>query len=70
MNISDPQSILNFLAGMPTGHATANKDTLQEIMTTTGGQLMARGHLYEIKQKHLGVGVYRVYLSRWTSPSS
>lgn len=65
--MTNTQSVLNFLASMPIGHATADKETLKEIMIITGGQLMACGYLYEIKHKHLGGGVYRVYLKRWES---
>ena len=35
---------------------------LRATLLATGGQLLARGHLWEIVAKHLGAGVYRVSL--------
>jgi len=66
--MTESYSILNFLASMPSGHSTvSSRGVLREIMTTTGGQLMARGHLYDIKTNHLGAGVYKIYLKLWSN---
>lgn len=57
---------LNYLASMPRyGHATVSKKDLKSILENTGGQMFALGILWEIKVKHLGVGVYRISLEEW-----
>ena len=59
-------NVLNFLATMPgLGHTTVTKDELRELLTQTGGQMMAQGSLWEIVSKHLGAEVYRVTTKRW-----
>lgn len=58
--------ILNHLAANPQhGTATCCRGTLREIMMQTGGQLMAAGHLWDIRSKSLGGGVYRLSLHPW-----
>lgn len=52
----------NFLAGLPTGNTTLSRKDLHSLLLESGGNLMARGYLYDIKNKHLGAGVYKVYL--------
>lgn len=52
----------NFLASMPIGHTTLNTSDTQSLLLDTGGNLLARGRLYDIKADHLGAGVYRVSL--------
>ena len=60
---AEEQRILNFLASMPKyGNSVVDKKQLKNILTETGGQMMACGELYEIKAKHLGVGTYRISL--------
>lgn len=54
--------ILNFLASMPGGNATCERAALREIMLQTGGSMLARGQLYDIKKESLGAGVYRLTL--------
>lgn len=60
--------VLQFLANMPTGHTTLDAKSFREILLETGGQIMARGSLYDIKGKSLGAGVYSVRLVRWGKP--
>jgi hypothetical protein len=55
----------NFLASMPAGHTTLERDDLRSLLSESGGQLMARGVLYDIISKHLGAGVYRVSMKEW-----
>lgn len=43
-------------------HTTMTRAELRATLLATGGQLLARGHLWEIVAKHLGAGVYRVSL--------
>jgi hypothetical protein len=58
--------IVNFLTSMPgLAHSTVKRKQLQSILLSTGGQIMCNGRLYEITQKHLGGGVYRISTSRW-----
>lgn len=59
-------SALNHLRSMPgVAHATVTTTELREIMLTTGGQMLANGTLWEITQKSLGAGVYRISTKRW-----
>lgn len=55
-------SILNSLAsGLTT---TTDRKTLKALLESTGGWMMAQGHGCDIHTKHLGVGVYKVWLER------
>lgn len=56
---------LQFLASMPSGHTTLPTKQLRELLLETGGQVMARGSLYDIKSRSLGAGVYDVSLKLW-----
>jgi hypothetical protein len=50
---------------MPTlAKATMDKKDLKELLLATDGCVIACGVLYDIKTKHLGAGVYKVWLSR------
>lgn len=60
---AEANRILNFLAGMPTGNATASsRAVVRDIMLQTGGNMMACGHYYDVKSRSLGGGVYRMTL--------
>ncbi len=39
---------------------TLRRKPLQAFLEATGGNIMARGHLWDITTKHLGAGVYQV----------
>lgn len=54
--------IINFLAGMPSGNSTITKEQLKEILLSTGGWMMACGRMYDIESKHLGAGIYKIFL--------
>lgn len=57
--------ILSFLAGLPSGNATASsRAVVREIMLQTGGSMLARGDYFDVKAKSLGGGVYRMTLER------
>lgn len=43
---------------------TMTRKQLKETLLDTDGYTMACGHLWDIKSKHLGAGVYRVSLSQ------
>jgi len=48
---------------MPTvANTTMDKDDLKELLLETEGWIIARGHIYDIENKHIGAGVYRVTL--------
>lgn len=44
------------------GYATVTmkRKQLKEFLYATGGQILANGHLWDIKTTHLGLGVYNV----------
>jgi len=60
------KTLPNHFYSMP-GHAhtTMDRKDLKELLLATGGQTLACGKLYDIKTKHLGAGVYKVYLKRY-----
>jgi hypothetical protein len=43
-------------------NTTMDKKDLREVLLSTGGFILACGHLYDIKSRHLGVGIYKVWL--------
>ena len=49
-----------------TANTTMARKDLKELLLATEGRVMACGRLWEIKNKHLGAGVYRVKL--WREP--
>lgn len=52
-------NILNSLAsGLTT---TTDKKTLKSLLESTGGWMMVQGYGCDIRSKHLGVGVYKVW---------
>ena len=55
-------STARFLASMPGGNATLTARDLRSLLLNTGGIMMARGYLYDIRSQSLGAGVYRVTL--------
>lgn len=52
----------NYLASMPQGSYTLDKPDAKSLILESGGMLLARGYLYNIKQKHIGLDVYEVWL--------
>ena len=42
--------------------STVERVVLKQILLLTGGQILTCGYLRNIKQKHLGVGVYNISL--------
>lgn len=59
---SEARQAANFLASLPSGHTTLKSSDLRSLLLETGGQLLARGYLYDIQSRSLGAGVYRVSL--------
>ncbi len=54
---------LNFLCSTPNlGNTTVNDLHLTEIMEATGGSVMARGYLYNIKTQRLANNVHKISL--------
>lgn len=62
MSESDPiEPILRHLASMPgEAHTTVSRATVRKIMLRTGGDMILRGRLYEIRAKPVGAGIYRL----------
>lgn len=46
--------------------ATMTRKDLKALLLDTGGWIMACGYLWDIKSKHIGAGVYNVYLKERT----
>lgn len=60
---SEADRILNFLAGCPSGNATASsRAVVRAIMLQTGGRMLACGYDFDVKSRPLGGGVYRITL--------
>lgn len=43
---------------------TIEKKDLKNVLLNTGGNIIAHGVVWDIKNKHLGAGVYKIYLKR------
>ena len=57
--------ILNFLAKMPAGTATADgRAVVRAVMLQTGGTMMACGEYFDVRSRSLGGGVYQITLKR------
>lgn len=64
--VAEADRLLGFLAGMPGGNCTASsRAVVREVMLQTGGRMMAAGHLYDLRSRPLGGGVYRLTLERF-----
>lgn len=62
---SDTDRQLDFLASAgPLANTVVTADQADEIMLRTGGQIIARGCLYNIKSQRLSPKVYRLSLKR------
>jgi len=53
---------MNFYTMPTVANTTMDKDDLKELLLETEGWIIARGHIYDIENKHIGAGVYRVTL--------
>jgi len=55
---------LNFLASAgPWANTTMSQEDAREMLLETGGNILARGRLYDFVLADLGAGVYRVSLT-------
>lgn len=54
--------ILDAFCAMPLFRTTCTTAVLRRLLLDNDGQVLARGRLSDIKSKHLGAGVYRVWL--------
>jgi len=43
---------------------TTDKKTLKKLLEDTGGWMMVQGYGCDIRSKHLGVGVYKIWTER------
>lgn len=57
---------MNFYTMPQVTNTTMDKKNLKELLLHSEGWIMACGHLWDIKSKHLGAGVYRVTLKERT----
>lgn len=55
---------MNFYTIPTLAKTTMGKKDLKELLLATDGCVIACGCLYDIKSKHIGAGVYRVWLHR------
>lgn len=42
-----------------------DRKALRKILLCNNGRIIAQGKLWDIKNKSLGAGVYRIYLEKW-----
>lgn len=60
---SEAAQACRYLAGCPRyGNTTLTKKDTQSLLLETGGNMLARGSLYNIKTQDLGADIYRVSL--------
>lgn len=63
--MSEVRQTLNFLASAgPLANTTVSGDVADKVMLTTGGSIMARGSLYNIKCQKLSPKVFKLSLER------
>jgi len=64
MDVRRPATVLpdHFYTMPHAAHTTMTAPELRSILMQNDGHIIARGSLWEIRSKHLGVGVHRVYL--------
>lgn len=41
-----------------------DRKDLKELLLSTGGWIIARGEIYDIRNESLGAGIYKVFLKR------
>ena len=65
MNVSRPAKVLpgHFFTMPRIAHTTMTTRELREVLLKHDGQIIACGEMWTIKNKHIGAGVYRVYLT-------
>ena len=54
----------DFLWSMVGANITASEKELREFLEKTGGSVTCRGSLLDVKSKHIGAGVYKVWLGK------
>lgn len=52
----------------PNFQTTMTRQQLSKLLLDSGGNLFCRGYLRDIKSKHLGAGVYKVWTELDESP--
>ena len=60
----ETNSVMNVLVGYVPGisRPTMTRKQLKELLLYTDGWMMNRGAMCDIRSKHLGAGVYQVWL--------
>ncbi len=54
----------NFYTIPGRAETTMTRKELKETLLATDGNIIACGNLYDIEHKHLGAGVYKVFLKK------
>ena len=64
MDVRRPDAVLpdHFWTMPATANTTMTSPELRAVLLRHDGQIIAKGALWTIRNKHLGVGVHRVYL--------
>lgn len=64
MDVRRPAALLpdHFFTMPRMAHTTMTTPELREVLLKHDGQIIARGELWTIRNKHIGAGVHRVYL--------
>lgn len=64
MTQKDIDQARNFLASYPSGSTTLDRDDAKKFLLIGGGQMIARGSLYNILCVDIGAGVCKLTLER------
>ena len=54
----------NFYTMPDKAEKVVDRKELKKILLGLGGRIIACGVLYDIKNKHLGAGIYKIFLKR------
>jgi len=55
---------MQYLVSMPVGTTTMSRPVLKAFLLGTGGWMFVGGYAYDICSKHIGAGVYKVWLEK------
>lgn len=59
--------IIDYLVSVPRfGKTTTDRKTLRSMLLGSDGWIMARGLIWDIRSKHVGAGIYQVWLEERT----
>lgn len=62
---AEANEVLNYLASVPQyGRITVTKAILREIMLATDAELIVHARIWDIRSRHVGAGIYKVWLEQ------